>query len=107
MVPTCRFARFCPGLPVSGVLIAPVVATGTGSTAVAGGGDASTVALITRNTVSMDCVVKLEETTMFAALTPAAAAAPKCERARPHNACRRASVMEPQLPLGGLASAAA
>jgi hypothetical protein len=74
-----------------------VVATGTGNTRVAGGGLAATVPVMTRNTISTDCVVKLEDTTTVAGLTPAAPAAPKCARASPHSAFRRASVMETQL----------
>src|SRR5687767_3813557 len=93
MVPKCRLARFGPVGPV----IVPVVATGTGSTSVAGGGLAATLAVMTRNTISTDCVVKLEDTTTVAGLTPAAPAAPKCARARLHSALRRASVTLTQL----------
>ena len=81
----------------AGPVIAPVVATGTGSTAVAGGGLAATVPEITRNTVSTDCVVKLRDTITVVGLTPAAPAAPKCARARSHSALSRASVMVAQV----------
>src|SRR4051812_19754687 len=93
MVAKCRFARFGPAGPV----MAPVVADGTGSTSVAGGGLAATVAEMTRSTVSTDSVVKLEETTTVVGFTPAASAAPKCARARLHSAFRRASVTVAQL----------
>ena len=74
---------------------------GAGSTAVAGGGLAANREEITRSTVSTDCVVKLEETTIVAGLTPAAPAAPKCARARLHSPFRRASVMETQFHWAG------
>src|ERR1041384_4809535 len=98
MVAKCRSARFGP--PTA---IAPVGIVGAGKTAVAGGGLAATVWVITRRTVSTDWVVRLEETTTVVGLTPAAAAAPKCARASPHSALSRASVMDAQV----LVSAAA
>src|SRR3982751_4654640 len=97
MVPTRLFARFGPADPVSAVLIAPVEVMGTGSTAVAGAGLAATVAEMTRSTVSTDWVVKLVDTTTVVGFTPAAWAAPKCERASPHKAFRRVSVMLAQV----------
>ena len=89
----CRLARLGPAGPV----IAPVVATGTGSTRVAGGGLAATMPEITRNTVSTDCVVKLLETITVVGSTPAATAAPKWARASPQSALSRGSVIEAQV----------
>ena len=79
--------------------MAPVVQPDAGSTAVAGGGLAAAVICeITRNTVSTDCVVKLEETTTVVGIHAGGAAPRRSARAPGCRArCRRASVIVAQV----------
>jgi hypothetical protein len=77
--------------------MAPVVATGTGNTQVAGGGSPPPCRDARADTVSTDCVVKLDETitVVGSRRRPAAARsgrAPGHKRAEPRIGDRRAGI---------------